>query len=120
MLNRYSVTPKVDARTTNNYSLDFNAVSGTLCKSHPRSIFVWFQHGSDLEKRLMGPNPTYRFDFEKEKKYTSYDRVGLPESHYGYVSDEEPVVLLQMMLTGENRVIAEIVRADDFEVSVDG
>lgn len=105
MLNSYNVTPKVDAQTTNN--LNFNAVSGTLCKSHPKSIFVWFQHGSALEKSLMGAEPKYRFDLEKHY-YGSY-----PNRQWKYEHDEEPAVLLQLMLTGENRVLAEIIREAD-------
>lgn len=96
MLNSYSVTPKVDARTT----LDFNAVSGTIFKSHPKSIFVWFQYGSETQKNLMGANPLYNFDNQ-------------------YLNSKEPTILLQMMLTGENRVIAEIIKETDFEEKID-
>lgn len=109
MFNSYKVTPKaeVDARTTNN--LNFNAVSGTLCKSHPKSTFVWFQHESKLEESLMGANPKYRFDPNRsDRKYDSDLRK------FVHIDPREDAIVLQIMLTGENRVIAEIVKADDF------
>ena len=109
MLNTYKVTPKtdVDARTTNN--LSFNAVSGTLCKSHPKSIFLWFQLGSKHEEYLMRANPK----FNMTKKLDEYEGSQYVKKS-AYEKDFEPVVVLQTMLTGEDRVLAEIVRADDF------
>lgn len=114
MLNSYRVTPKVDARTTNNYALDFNAVSGTLCKSHPKSFFVWFQKDSEVERWLMGAHPSYCVAGKKESWTDDEGKF-----HYQEYK-QEPVVLLQAMLTGENRVIAEIVREEDFCVPVKG
>lgn len=115
MLNTYKVTPKVDASSTHHHNLNFNAVSGTLCKSHPRSVFAWFHKDSPVGEKLMGPCPTYRFDFEKRANRTSRCGYGYEETRYEYVNGEEPVVVLQVMLTGEDSVIAELVRADDFD-----
>lgn len=109
MFNSYSVTPNVDARTTNNSTLNFNSVSGTLCKSHPKSVFVWFQLGSNFEKYLMCANPK----FNMTKKKDEYKGNNW-EKNNSYERDFESVVVLQTMLTGEDRVIAEIVRSDDF------
>ena len=109
MFNTYRLTPKtdVDARSTNN--LNFNAVSGTLCKSHPKSIFVWFELGSRCEKYLMRANPKFNMrKIKEEYKGTNWDK------NHDYEKDFEPVVVLQAMLTGENRVLAEIVKAEDF------
>lgn len=114
MLNTYKVTPKVDASSTHHHNLNFNAVSGTLCKSHPKSVFAWFHKDSPVGEKMMGPCPTYRFDFEKRANRTSRCGYGYEETRYEYVNGEEPVVVLQVMLTGEDNVIAEIVRADDF------
>lgn len=112
MFNTYKVTPKVDASSTHN--LNFNAVSGTLCKSHPKSVFAWFHKDSPVGEKIMGPHPTYRFDFEKRANRISRYGYGYEETRYEYANGEEPVVVLQVMLTGEDNVIAEIVRADDF------
>lgn len=113
MLNSYSVTPEVDASTSNRYSMEFNAVSGTLCRSHPKSVFVWFQNGSKHADMVMGANPSFAFS---KKKESWHDEEG--KWHYNELKTE-PIVVLQIMLTGDNRVIAEIVRSDDFEVSAD-
>ena len=113
MFNSYRVTPKVDARSTNNYSFDFNAVSGTLCRSHPKSMFIWFQQGSKYDEMVMGANPCFTFSHKKE---SWHDEDG--NWHYEEIKPD-PIVVLQIMLTGDNRVIAEIVKEDDFEVSVD-
>lgn len=96
--------------TTNN-SLAINAVSGTICKNHPNSVFVWFQRGSALEKELMCGTPVFRFDTRQ-----TYHRGDGPlySGYRTYDHEKEPVVVLQAMLTGEDRVIAEIVRASDF------
>lgn len=113
MLNHYTVTPKVNAPTTNNNNFNFNAVSGTIFKSHPKSFFRWFQYGSKVEERLMGHRSEYVFNPEKQ---SWRDENG----KYQYGIKPESVIVLQMMLTGENRVLAEIVREQDYYESPQG
>lgn len=73
----------------NNFSYNINAVSGTLRKSHPKSKFC---------VREIDSKP---FVFAEEKPRLTF---------YG-----EEIVILQAMLTGENRALIEYVLKSDFE-----
>ena len=74
---------------TNNFNYNINAVSGTLRKSHPKSKFCVREVS----------NNNWVFDDEKPRlTHTA------PE-----------IVILQVMLTGENRCLIEYVNKADFE-----
>lgn len=77
---------------TNSFSYNINAVSGTLRKSHPKSKFCVRNVNDD----------SYVFNSERPR-LTTY-------------SGE--IVILQAMLTGENRVLIEYVTKADFEEMV--
>lgn len=79
-----------DTNVVNGFSYNINAVSGTLRKSHPKS---------KLCVRSVKDN-NYIFDSEK------------PRLEYGSTRE---IVVLQAMLTGENRVLIEYVLASEFE-----
>jgi hypothetical protein len=76
--------------SNNNFSYNINAVSGTLRKSHPKSKFCVREVDSS----------SYIFNDEK------------PRLVYG---SHEEIVVLQAMLTGENKVLVEYVLKKDFE-----
>ena len=78
---------------SNHFSYKINAVSGTLRKSHPKSKFCVRTVNDDV----------YIFDCEKPR-LTKYS---------------EEVVILQAMLTGENRMLVEYVYKKDFEEEKD-
>jgi hypothetical protein len=78
-----------NSSVNNQFSYNINAVSGTLRKSHPKSKFC---------VRAVDKSQ-YVFD-EATPRLTKY-------------SGE--IVILQIMLTGENRCLIEYVRAVDFE-----
>ena len=73
----------------NNFSYNINAVSGTLRKSHPKSKFCVRTIRDDQ----------YVFDADKPR-LTNY---------------EQEIVVLQVMLTGENMALIEYVLKSDFE-----
>ena len=75
----------------NAFSYNVNAVSGTLRKSHPHSKFC--------VREINDKN----FVFNENK----------PRLTYHDFDDE--IVILQIMLTGENRCIIEYVLKDNFE-----
>lgn len=78
----------------NKFSYNINAVSGTLRKSHPKSKFCVRTINSDQ----------YVFDTKKARlTYSSYDEI----------------VILQVMLTGENKCLIEYVLKEDFESEAD-
>ena len=75
---------------TNNFNYNVNAVSGTLRKSHPKSKFV--------VRKL--ENNMWVFDEETPK-----------------IKDRgKEIVVLQVMLIGDNRGLIEYVKKTDFEV----
>lgn len=80
---------------TNN---NINAVSGTLVKTFKKSYFVTCEFGSYLARGL----------FDKEKPNLGYQNT------YSYVRGKE-VVVLQIMLCGENRLLAEIINKEDYD-----
>lgn len=78
------------ANVNNSFSYNINAVSGTLRKSHPKSKLCFRTLGDEL----------YVFD---EKT---------PRLLY---SSQEEIVILQVMLTGNNKALIEYVLKRDFE-----
>lgn len=72
-------------------NLKFNSVSGTLVKSHPKSFFV---HRS---------SSGWIFD-DKEPSLKRSGSVAI-----------DPVVVLQVMVIGENSLLCEVVRRKDWE-----
>lgn len=74
---------------SNHFSYNINAVSGTLRKSHPKSKFC-VRTVNDNQFVFDGQNP----------RLTTYD---------------DEIVVLQVMLTGENQALIEYVKKWDFE-----
>ena len=74
---------------SNSFSYNINAASGTLRKSHPKSKFC--------VREVRDDQLVYSY---KKPQLTTYD---------------DEIVILQIMLTGENRVLIEYVLKTDFE-----
>lgn len=92
MFNNYDVTN----------TLKINACSGGIYKTYRESWFNSFSLGSNLADRL----------FKKEKVY--YSPREDDYSDYSY-DDYKEILILQMIICGENRVIAEIITKEDFD-----
>ena len=80
-------------RVDNKFSYNIDAVSGTLRKSHPKSKFC---------VRVV-ENDQFIFD-DNKPRLRNYS---------------EEIVVLQAMLTGENRALVEYVLASEFEEGAD-
>lgn len=80
-----------NSSVNNAFSYNINAVSGTLRKSHPKSKFCVREISNDVVM------------FDDNKPRLTYQDCN-PE-----------IVILQIMLTGENRCIIEYVLKTDFE-----
>lgn len=78
------------------FNYNVNAVSGTLRKSHPKSKMV-------LKHLSNGPR---EFDPWKPQTWISEHRRA------------EDIVVLQVMLCGNDQVLIEVVRVEDFEAEV--
>ena len=80
---------------SNHFSYNINAVSGTLRKSHPKSKFC---------VRKVDENNAI---FDSKKPRLVWDQWAVE------------VVILQAMLTGENKILVEYVYKEDFEEEID-
>lgn len=108
------------ARASANNYLKINAISGTLIKNHPKSIFV---RANKVSTIFDPTNP--RCVFPKAEKYMeikSRQTHYLHGSGWQYETYEEealrdkevPCVVLQAMIVGEDSFLCEIVTLDDF------
>lgn len=80
---------------SNSFSYNINAVSGTLRKSHPKSRIIVRELNKDL------------LIFDKEKPQIWISSV-----------EQRDIVILQVMLCGENTALVEFVEKKDFEEMV--
>lgn len=118
MFNSYARGGNASA-SANNY-LKINAISGTLIKNHPKSIFV----RAKANDTIFDPtNPRCVFP-----KAETYMRIEYDKSNYvtgmGWQYESRPVeakrdkevpcVVLQAMIIGEDSFLCEIVTVDDF------
>lgn len=82
--------------TYNKFNYNINAVSGTLRKSHPKSKMII--------RKLSICDKVYVFDETK------------PRLSCG---SEKEIVVLQVMLVGDNKAVIEYVNKEDFEGEVE-
>lgn len=118
MFNSYASGGNASA-SANNY-LKINAISGTLIKNHPKSIFV----RAKKDDTIFDPtNP--RCVFPKAETYMetkSYQKDYIPGSGWQWEEyqvkaqrdKEVPCVVLQAMIIGEDSFLCEIVTLNDF------
>ena len=87
MFNSYNVS--------NPQTVNINAVSGTIVKNYKDSFILRFHMKSEMANTILDKKPRL-----KEKDY----------------SDEyKPIVVLQVMLCGEQELLAEIMWKEDFD-----
>lgn len=79
----------------NKFSYNINAVSGTLRKSHPKSKFC-VRHINEEQAVFSEMRPQLNWN-----------------------NDKKEIVILQIMLTGENKCLIEYVYKQDFESEAD-
>ena len=109
-----------NARASANNYLKINAISGTLIKNHPKSIFVRASKDSTIfdptNPRCIFPKAeTYMETKKWEKEYIPGQ--GWTYEYYQEESKrdkEVPCVVLQAMIIGEDSFLCEIVTVDDF------
>lgn len=76
-----------------NNSIKINAVSGTIVKNYRKSFILRFHMKSSMAESILSKKPFMK------KNY----------------SEEEPVVVLQVMLCGDGELLAEVMWKDDFD-----
>ena len=120
MFNSYAGGGSASSSASANNYLKINAISGTLIKNHPKSIFV----RAKKDDTIFDPtNP--RCVFPKAETYMetkSYQKDYIPGSGWQWEEyqvkaqrdKEVPCVVLQAMIIGEDSFLCEIVTLDDF------
>ena len=98
-----------DSYSRNSYNnpqtVNINAVSGTIVKNYKDSFILRFHMESEMAESLLSKEPQL---------------VRRVISHGSYPHDweekvKEPVVVLQVMLCGEQEFLAEVMWKDDFD-----
>ena len=123
MFNSYAKGGDASA-SANNY-LKINAISGTLIKNHPKSIFVRAKKDSTIfdptNPRCLFPKSKDGVRVEyRQKHFTPGLGWDLERCEVKVKEDVEvPCVVLQAMIIGEDSFLCEIVTVDDFYGGVD-
>ena len=119
MFNSYANGGNANA-SANNY-LKINAISGTLIKNHPKSIFVRAKKDSTIfdptNPRCVFPNAeTYmKTVWDYQAKYIPGRGWQSESREVEAKRDKEvPCVVLQAMIIDETSFLCEIVTLDDF------
>lgn len=102
-----------------NTTTNIDAVSGSLSKSHPKSVMLTMEFNSPLYKSLFRGNPKYRFNKSRTLHHSAEDPIDwysyLDSTWYTYDYPEEEIIVLQTMILGHNQILVEIVRKSDME-----
>ena len=80
---------------SNPQTVNINAVSGTIVKNYKDSFILRFHMKSAMAETVLDKNPRLR-------KSDSYDNY-------------KPIVVLQVMLCGEQEFLAEVMWKEDFD-----
>lgn len=98
-----------DNYSRNNYNnpqtVNINAVGGTIIKNYRDSFMVRFNMQSAMGEALLCKDPTMVKRIERH----SYSSSSWEEKI------REPVVVLQVMLCGEQELLAEVMWKEDFD-----
>jgi hypothetical protein len=96
------------------HSVKINACSGGIYKTYPESWFEQFHIDSKLAEALFRKEKCF---YNKSTNKYSSDKYSLMPVYYSGSDDEDicEVVILQMIICGEEKVLAEIITKEDFE-----
>lgn len=86
MFNSYSYS--------SNNSININAVSGTIVKNYRKSFILRFHMKSPMAESMLSKNPSLYIE---------------------EICSRKPVVVLQVMLCGDEELLAEVMWEDDFD-----
>lgn len=121
MFNSYSYSSGGHASASANNYLKINAISGTLVKNHPKSIFVIAKADDTIfdptNPRCRFPNAEKYTDIEFRRGYKYTPGFGWDTEEYKvekYRDVEVPCVVLQSMIIGDGLFSCEIVKLSDF------
>ena len=107
------------------HSVKINACSGGIYKTYPESWFNQFHINSKLAEGLFRKEKCF---YNKSTNEYSSNKYSLRDHSYSYSysysdsgdKDICEVVILQMILCGDEKVLAEIITKEDFEKNLKG
>lgn len=103
--------------SSNNYctqSMQINAVTGSILKNHPKSWFECFDLNSPRAKALLNEG-----GHKGGTEYTHYNTCSMYLAHDTSTPVHDPekdIVILQMLICGDMKVIAECVYFKDLSI----
>lgn len=92
MFNSYNVSNPV----SNPQTVNINAVSGTIVKNYKDSFILRFHMKSEMANTILDRNPRLKGGNYRDSEY-------------------KPIVVLQVMLCGEQELMAEVMWKEDFD-----
>ncbi len=102
-----------EANPVTNNSLKINAVSGTLTKTYRESYFINFQKESPMEHFYFREDRPCRI-ISKRETYGNIKRED-EERYNGKFYTLKEVVVLQVMITGEDSYLVEAIDKENYE-----
>lgn len=114
MFNSYSSSSsRTNVDIVNKFNYDINAVSGTIRKSHPKSKITMVPLDDTLLDKV---NPRYVLTQQERVSYDEWFTQPFRHDWGSYITKETeyPVIVLQVMLCGENKCLVEFVKTDEF------
>jgi len=111
MFNSSNTNIKLGSNTTN---VQFNTPStGMMQRSHPKSRFIRFQKGSDMETLIFPLSDIEESKLRrKETKYRESDSFNRHGSSY-HIDIDTPVTILQILIFGADQYLCEVVKNSD-------
>lgn len=112
MLNSYANSGGNKLSQSQNQSLNINAVSGSILKNHPKSWFMMIDLNSRYANAVLAEG-----GHKAQKKSTYHSEIPSIPDWDRYTDDpSNDIIILQMMVCGEMKVLAECIYRKDYEV----
>ena len=102
MFDKYAYVKRVTNQVENNYNT-FQQVSGSLIKTHPDSIFLRFDKGSELEKDVFSAQPRLKVRVGWYETYEYNTKTKKP------FLQEREITVLQVLLSHDSSYVCEVV-----------
>lgn len=91
-------------------NVKINACSGGIYRTYKESWFVYFKLDGPLANKILKKDGCY---YRAYKGY-SCNKYDLVDTYNEGIDEIKEIIVLQMILSGDNSVIAELICKDDF------
>lgn len=109
MMNSYAYNGGNKSSQSQNQSLNINAVSGSILKNHPKSWFMMIDLNSRYADAVLAEGG------HKAQTVCHHEDPYLGEWDSHPAAPDNDIIILQMMVCGEMKVLAECIYRKDYE-----